>query len=438
MKRTAACLSPLHLIALLLPLLVVGCGRSLMPTPNLYAYGSRTEWQNVPAALQSNTVDVLYATDRVATEGDRGPSYNTDRSLSLAFGLCTVALGPDLSWNELVDASRQQRRRRVPLAIEQVREVGRFPDTPWDFDVIDGEAVTEPTVVRNYAAARKQVQELLAMQLKTARRKEAYLFIHGFNNYFDDAVFVMGEFWHFAGREGVPIAYSWPAGGGISFRGYNEDRESGEFTVFHLKQFLEAIADTPELEKLHLIAHSRGTDVLASALRELNIKYRAKGADPAQALKIGNLVFAAPDIDLEVAMQRIEAERITRICERLTVYSSPDDRALAMANWLFRSAVRLGSLTFAELPAERRFELAKLRDVSFIIADVDDGYLGHSYFYKNPAVSSDLILLIRDNRPPGAEHGRPLRKNDEGTWVIDDDYLKSQRESLRPAAQPAQ
>ena len=43
------------------------------------------------------------------------------------------------------------------------------------------------------------------------------------------------------------------------------DRESGEFTVYHLKQCLRAVAACPDVERVHLIAHSRGTDVTISA-----------------------------------------------------------------------------------------------------------------------------------------------------------------------------
>ena len=71
---------------------------------------------------------------------------------------------------------------------------------------------------------------------------------------------VIAELWHFLGRQGVPILYTWPAGFG-GLRGYTRDRESGGFTIFHLKQFLRLLASTPELEELNIIAHSRGTDV---------------------------------------------------------------------------------------------------------------------------------------------------------------------------------
>ena len=65
--------------------------------------------------------------------------------------------------------------------------------------------------------------------------------------------------------------------------------------------------------------------------------------------------------------------------------------------------------------------------MDFIDARVTQlGASGHSYFIDNPAVLSDLILLLRDDRPPGAEHGRPLLHRDDGFWEIRDDYLLSQ------------
>ena len=41
----------------------------------------------------------------------------------------------------------------------------------------------------------------------------------------------------------VPVAYSWPAGSKGLIRGYTYDHDSSEFTVYHLKQMLHALAD---------------------------------------------------------------------------------------------------------------------------------------------------------------------------------------------------
>jgi esterase/lipase superfamily enzyme len=40
-------------------------------------------------------------------------------------------------------------------------------------------------------------------------RKEAYLFIHGYNTTFDFALLTIVQLWHHTGREGIPVLYSW-------------------------------------------------------------------------------------------------------------------------------------------------------------------------------------------------------------------------------------
>ena len=109
----------------------------------------------------------------------------------------------------------------------------------------------------------------LSARLARTPVKDVYVFVHGYNNDFQNSVVTIAQLWHFLGRQGVPIAYSWPAGHGGLLRGYTYDRESGVFTVYHLKQMLRVIAACPDVRKAHLIAHSRRTAVLTSALREL-------------------------------------------------------------------------------------------------------------------------------------------------------------------------
>ena len=76
-------------------LVVAGCGGpELMPTPNLYTMTDDNPFPDVPPALRTSTVDVIYATDRVP-EGDvtKDPRYGVGRSKSLAFGLIRDTLG---------------------------------------------------------------------------------------------------------------------------------------------------------------------------------------------------------------------------------------------------------------------------------------------------------------------------------------------------------
>jgi esterase/lipase superfamily enzyme len=245
--------------------------------------------------------------------------------------------------------------------------------------------------------------------------------VHGFINAFDDAVFRAAEVWHFMGRVGVPVAYSWPAGlGGI--RGYAYDRESGEFTVTHLRHFIKTVADCPEVERVHLVAHSRGCDALISALRELHIGIHAQGKSTQQELKLENVVLAAPDVDEEVFMQRFIGENLLQAAKRTTIYASKHDKAIELSDIIFASRKRLGMLSGRDFSPKMRNALAKLPNVQFIECKLSGLWIGHSYIYDHPAALSDLILVLRDSRDPGAANGRPLRQPAEGIWELTDDY----------------
>ena len=128
----------------------------------------------------------------------------------------------------------------------------------------------------------------------------------------------------------VPMLYSWPSGSDGLF-GYLTDRESGEFTIFHLKQFLRVLASTPGLRRIHIVAHSRGAAVAFTALREMIIEDRARGLDPVESLKIENLILAAPDVSFDIVGQRLVAERFGLAFGRLTVYINQSDDALKLA-----------------------------------------------------------------------------------------------------------
>ena len=47
----------------------------------------------------------------------------------------------------------------------------------------------------------------------------------------------------------------------------------------------------------------------------------------------------------------------------------------------------------------------------------------HDYFYRHPAVSSDLLLVLAGHFEPGAAHGRPLEPLAGGAWRLGNGYL---------------
>ncbi len=425
-------------LSLTLIFALTGCGApQLVPTPNLYVDSEENPFAAVPAPFRTNEIDVLYVTDRRLVPLEDGTlEYDHGRSFSLAFGSATVSLGDDVSWESLVKASRTHDRDvSLPVTVSRIEETGRFPATP--FPLVKGSEadenargyrrlglVQDPVVIARHEEVAEALRQELRQRLANTPRKEAFIYIHGYNNSFDDAVSVIAQVWHFLGRIGVPIAYTWPAGiGGI--RGYLYDRESGEFTIFHLKQFLHVLTSCEELEKVHFIAHSRGTDVMMTAIRELWIEMRGQIRDPGRKRKLGHIIIAAPDLDIEVISQRIAAEEIGEEIDRLTIYMSSSDAAIGLSTWMFRSKKRIGRLqSLDEIPEPQRQRAKLTTGIGTLVdARVDSGWIGHSYFFSHPAVLSDVILILRDGLSPGKENGRPLeRGKDSFFWRIVEDY----------------
>ena len=405
-----------------------------MPTPNTYVGDEDHEvYTGLPDELKRTEVPLFYVTDRAPERDENGKlEYGYERSASLAFGSTVVDLGEDISWEQLLVASRSGKRlKAVPMKVREMTEIGRGPNAPIPYVEIDGVIVEDAEYVAKRMAVAEVFREIVVQQLALTPRKEVFIFVHGFHNDFNDAAFAMAELWHFLGRIGVPIVYTWPAGHPGLF-GYTYDRESSEFTVYHLRQLLEYIASFPEVEYINIIGHSRGTDVVVNAVRELSIEARAKGLNPRQEYKFHNIVLAAPDLDAQVAAQRLIGDHMAWSADRFTVYTSPADKAIGWADKLFASPKgRIGNLKVEDLTPESRAAIdggnSSLSFINFMSSsdksDSNADKFGHSYFRNAPTVSSDVILMLRDDLDPG-DPGRPLESLGHHFWRVPPGYPK--------------
>ena len=414
-------------------LVLGGCAstRPMMPTPTIYTQGVAQPFGELPAARKSAELDILYITDR-ARDPEAGPRlYGSGRSPSLAFGNAVVRIGNDVSWETLVsDATTSDRPVDLDLTLESVTELARTPPTPYPFALVDGKPVTLPEVTEKLRSAAAVARQTIVQRLAETSHKDVFIYVHGVANQFDDAVYATAEMWHFVGREGVPICYTWPAGGGGLLTGYTYDRESSEFTIYHFKRVLGMLSDIPEIERIHIVAHSRGTDVTVSALRELFIEAWAAGEHPRKRYRIRNVILAAPDLDVEVLLQRSGSERLPLGVHRATIYTYKDDEAIGAATFLFESNLRAGKLTEEALEEYPTLKAQSATAANYNLAVVTytgsrGGEFGHNYFRTNPAVASDALLAVRYDRDPGAANGRPLKHRGLFFWEISDDYLQS-------------
>lgn len=415
----------MRVCSLCLYVLLVGCaGRyELMPTPNLYTGESTYPAERVPEAWQKNRVDLLYLTDRMPVSSSTEEiEYGAKRSASVGFGKAIVEIGDGLTWPELVASSQTATRpQSIHLQMLSRTELGRFPPTPFPLVRDNGRIVNDPVVVQAQDTSAEIFRRVLQEQLAIAERKEVVMFVHGFNDSFDHAAKSHAEMWHFLGRIGVPILYSWPAAHGGLF-GYFTDRESGEFTIFHLKQTIKLLASFPEVKRIHIIAHSRGTDVVTTALRELIIASRAAGLEPRDELRIENLVLAAPDLDFDVVRQRLMAEKFGAAFGQVSIYTNDADQALQLSETLM-SGTRLGHMDASNLDTIDASIFSVVGNVHFISVDsarVKTSF-GHDYFRSHPAASSDIIIALRKGIMPG-ESGRPLVHQQLNFWRIPRGY----------------
>ena len=418
---------------------LTGCATTfpMMQTPTLYT-GENAKPLFDDASLDSRrpSLDLLFITDRAPAAQAGDLPYTAERSRSLAFGSATIEFGEGLSWDELVrDSTATKRAHPVQLRLGPTAERGRFPATPFEVVVAPDGVRRVPAVVEAYEETKQQLQAEIARRLAVARRKEVVLFVHGYHNSFEQAALSMGELCNFLGRDFVCGIFTWPARGrrGILL-GYGFDRESSEYAVDDLLKTIRIVGRTPGVERVHLIAHSRGTDTLTSAVAALSVEAYGLQSSLDREFHIGNVVLVAPDLDGDVALTKIfkvfsdpdlpfggTAAPLAVIPPspglRVTLYVSPDDKALATASWLMGSIARLGRIDATMLNADQIAAIASLGAVDIIQVRGRTDFFGHSYLASNPQVSADIIAMLRYDLRPN-EPGRSLEHVTGPFWQV--------------------
>jgi len=118
------------------------------------------------------------------------------------------------------------------------------------------------------------------------------------------------------------MVFSWPSKAGLFDYAY--DRESAMWSRDDFERVLQSVVTTPSAGRVHIVAHSMGTTVTLESLRQLYTRDGDTVVD-----KIGAVVFASPDIDMDVFSSAIN--RIGPLARKITVITATNDRALALS-----------------------------------------------------------------------------------------------------------
>ena len=168
--------------------------------------------------------------------------------------------------------------------------------------------------------------EEVGQRVAGSKRKEVFVFIHGFNVSFEGGAQRAAQLAADLSIDGAPILYSWPSKASVLAYGDDEKEAEVASQIAELAQFLDDVARRSGADRVHLIAHSMGNRFLLKALNEL-----AKRPAPSEP-EFDEVVLAAPDVGVDDFAQRWP--QIRALGKRYTLYASKRDRALMISGEL--------------------------------------------------------------------------------------------------------
>jgi len=406
-----------RLIPLCLLLVFTACQRPPMVLPTMFEAGRVAPLADTPADWQRSEHTIFYATDRQFARADDGVGvYNDLRNDKLSLGQLDIAIGDTNAWHAFHRATRALPEGRRPRP--ELTAIHRLGIMQWGPAGRHG----EPSDHRSEQAFVQRLDQAL----KQSKGKAINVYIHGFKNSFEEAALTTAELSLYSGGLGPYILYSWPSLD--SLFEYSHDRDSVRYTTAHARRFFEMLnheidAGRLSADRINVIAHSSGGEVIGTVLRELGLmSYDHKPEARKAKWRIGTVLLIAPDISTDVARERILKEDLRGMFDKLVVYISKNDSALRYANnFLYRSA-RIGSVREEGLTDADRYWLRRADNVTLINIDARPSRdpIGHSHHRFSGATLSDMLLSLRSDLPPG-ERGL-VRSEEALIWRFADDY----------------
>lgn len=316
-----------------------------------------------PVAETSPTaskVDMIVMTTR-APSLVPGEMYSGERALNASFAQMTVSIPPP--------------------GIHKVGDVEwprRLPSNPkTDFATLDADIVNQD-----------KAKQLINVSVKKSPDHSVLVFIHGFNNRYEDAVYRFAQIVHDSGAQSVPILATWPSRGSLLAYGY--DRESTNYSRNGLEKLFQYLAKDSDVHEVNILAHSMGNWLTMESLRQMAIR---NGKLPA---KFKNVMLADADVDVDVFRQQLTDLGQPR--PNFTLFVSRDDRALAVSKRVWGDIGRLGAIDPTISPYKEEIADNHMTVVDLTKIRTDDG-LRHSKFAESPQIVQLIGKRLADGQP---------------------------------------
>jgi esterase/lipase superfamily enzyme len=214
--------------------------------------------------------------------------------------------------------------------------------------------------------------------------RDLLMYVPGFNQTFEMVALDAARLSDGIKFHGSTMVFSWPSKANLLDYGY--DRESAMWSRDALERVFEQLIASPDTGRTHIVAHSIGTMLTLEGLRLLYAQQSAASVE-----RIGSVVFAAPDIDIDVFSSSVQ--RIGPLASKITVVTATNDRALAISSLIAGGITRVGSA-----------EKARLEGLGLRVIDASQqgwGIINHDLFLSNAQIRQVIRNAI-DGHPMGA------------------------------------
>jgi len=311
--------------------------------------------QSAPDATE---VSILVATTRAPSDNP-GLLYSGERGNSIDFNELVISIPPE--------ANRQ---------IGDVQWPKKLPADPTrEFATLSAQQFT--TV--------EQVQAWYGRNQSASGR--LLIFVHGFNTRYESAVYRFAQIAHDSNTDATPVMFTWPSRGSVFDYGY--DKESTNYSRSALEALLTGAAEAPDIKEVTILAHSMGTWLTMESLRQMAIR------NDGVPSKIGNVILASPDLDVDVFRQQLADMGTNR--PQFTVFVSKDDRALTLSRRISGNVDRLGQIDISNPAYREEFERGGITILDLSALQVGDR-LNHSKFADSPEVVKLLGQRLIDGQ----------------------------------------
>ncbi|WP_165351301.1 alpha/beta fold hydrolase [Ciceribacter ferrooxidans] len=303
------------------------------------------------------TVDLMVATTRkVEKDSDSSLNFAPERA-DLTFGATRVSVPAGHSFGQVDRRSWMQW-----LSLKSVSDT--------EFQVQDEKLLT---------------RDEFTLAIKNAEATDALVYVHGFRNTFEDSVFRLAQIVWDTKYQGVPVVFSWPSRGTTA--GYETDYDSAEFSAPAFRELLRTLKQDAHVRTVHVIAHSMGSRVVLQGL--------LRSTPPLGDRPVGELVFAAPDVDRQIFAQQIESVR--NMAKGVTLYANKNDWALFASKQLRSQFVRAGDASMPDGP----LVTAGVDTIDISSVGKDFFSLNHSTFSESMSAMEEIASLLSGGvRPP--------------------------------------